>query len=99
MSERMNRGDTVLLRATYEDESDLGTWAWLTTDQEDVSFLARRSQLTTEMAIRADERRRMVSTMRSEAARMRNRDEGVDVAVAAHFEILADSFEREGCAG
>lgn len=57
MTDQMKPGDAVLVRATYEDYQDDGTWAWVTIEEDrDMpggDALVRRSRLTTEAAIRA----------------------------------------------
>lgn len=64
MTEQMNPGDAVLVRATYDDYQDDGPQVWVTlATRENCSpcgdTLVLRSQLTTEAAIRADERARV----------------------------------------
>lgn len=105
MSEQMKPGDAVLVRVTYEDDRADGTWAWAVMDPEDGSILVRRALLTTEAAIRADERRRVAEKLRERLEADAVRHSGwwrVNEVLAEAMRMVdgaVGDLEREGGAG
>lgn len=98
MTEQMKPGDAVLVRATYEDHQDDGTWAWVTIEEDrDMpggDDLVRRSRLTTEAAIRADERRRVAEMLGNEAGRLRDRARGIYEGEQVDADAACDEIDR-----